>query len=683
MNKSTSLSSIALLSLLWERENRDYLDVLCQFILKSLPKRADEVIDLDVLVKLMRSKYGFSDIPRHVIEKGIVRLGKKRGSRPCYIRRVNRQYVTIEIFDSHDFDMKYSEMNRHISEVLDSLRCFLKDKYMQKDVDSEIAADMLFGFFESYGLTVINDSDKLRAITTANGETNFFIARFILDSIDRNTVVSERLLEITKGFLISKAVYYYSTEVKSSVSSKLKKTKFFLDCSIVIDALGYDSQGDEIALDEMCQLIKQNGGRVCVFEHTIEESSRLLESYASKQYRRNAFSFPGLESKQYPEEVLRTIASQEMISKQLANKGIEVIAKPSYDSDNIDGKKYYLGFQDESLIEKQIKSYSLRKGASYISNGRVSFDTTSLSAIGRIRRGSKPTRIENCGAIMVTQDWMLCQCMRDLYPSNFPPEIDFAIRDIDLVSLLWLSQENSQSQLPRSLLISYAFAACNIQQDIMIEAIDLATKLADDGHIPPEAALIVRSQSAIRPIIAEITKNNPSNLSEASIGEAVSEFVKRESEKEKIEAEKAGYLKGIAELSRKHEMELKAESDRASLLEEESRSSKNRMRKSAEDTATKWATRAKNVTSLILVIVGVLTLALSVYSWVVGGNAFTNISAVVLSVLGVLQILDYLTKLFGGFLRKIPLKVFYWTFGRFLRWQIKKKENISGISLSI
>lgn len=77
MNKSTSLSSIALLSLLWERENRDYLDVLCQFILKSLPKKVDEVIDLDLLVNQMRNKYGFTDIPRHVIEKGIVRLKRK------------------------------------------------------------------------------------------------------------------------------------------------------------------------------------------------------------------------------------------------------------------------------------------------------------------------------------------------------------------------------------------------------------------------------------------------------------------------------------------------------------------------------------------------------------------------------------------------------------------------------
>ena len=121
MNKSTSLSSIALLSLLWEHESRDYLDVLCQFILKSMPKRVGEIIDLDMLVQQMRTKYGFADMPRHVIEKGLVRLKKKKISHTLYVKKENRKYVTNAVFDSKEFDAKFSQMDRHIGEVLNPL----------------------------------------------------------------------------------------------------------------------------------------------------------------------------------------------------------------------------------------------------------------------------------------------------------------------------------------------------------------------------------------------------------------------------------------------------------------------------------------------------------------------------------------------------------------------------------
>ena len=58
---------------------------------------------------------------------------------------------------------------------------------------------------------------------------------------------------------------------------------------------------------------------------------------------------------------------------------------------------------------------------------RIEYDVKTLSAIGRLRRGKQPCRIENCIAIVATQDTNLCRCMHDLYPNQFPPEISFAI----------------------------------------------------------------------------------------------------------------------------------------------------------------------------------------------------------------------------------------------------------------
>lgn len=75
------------------------------------------------------------------------------------------------------------------------------------------------------------------------------------------------------------------------------------------------------------------------------------------------------------------------------------------------------------------------------------------------RKGRKPSSIETCKAMLITQGKMLNVCMRNAHPSRFPAEIDFTIKDLDLVSLLWLGQQNKESQLPKNLLIANAVAS--------------------------------------------------------------------------------------------------------------------------------------------------------------------------------------------------------------------------------
>ena len=69
MNNGASLSTEALLSLLWENEQRNYLDALGQFVLRCTPKEIGTKVDIVAIVNKMRTDYGFEDIPSHVVEK--------------------------------------------------------------------------------------------------------------------------------------------------------------------------------------------------------------------------------------------------------------------------------------------------------------------------------------------------------------------------------------------------------------------------------------------------------------------------------------------------------------------------------------------------------------------------------------------------------------------------------------
>lgn len=682
MNNGTSLSTVALLSTLWEKEQRDYLDILSQFILNCMPKKIGSEVDITEVTTKMRADYGFEDIPPQVIEKVLRRLSR-RGSRPKqYLRRENRNYYVIEIFDSQTFEKARQETNELISEVLDKLIDYLEGHFLHKRVSLDEAAEYLFHFFNSYGMTVVHDSSLLRAITTTSGTNNFYVARFVLENYEKHTAVFDKLKRITTGFLIHKAVYFYTAEMKSSLDSKLRNVTFYLDCSLVIDALGYDTVNDETAFDEMSHLIRINGGKISVFQHTVEEASRVLEAYAHKPQSHNSFSLSGLDARHYPSEVLTSIASQQSIEENLKKKDIRVCDTPTYDpTRTIDGKLLYEGFEDEAGIEQQLIKYSYRKN-SILNGDRLSYDAKTLSAVGRLRRGRHPSSIENCRAMVITQGSLLNKCMRELYPSRFPGEIDFAINDLDIVSLLWLGQRNKESQLPQNLLIANAVAACNISQDMMDQAIDLAYRMEEDKTIPSEAALIIRSQAVIRTMLFAETRNNPSKLNEDTIKKIINDFVARESRDDARAAIEKAVGENSARMRAEYEQNMGEVKDELEQLYAGQRQKAVLMRADAEQIATTWANCSAKLIRFAVLVVWLLCLGGSLFCWLKGGFVYTNIPAIILSLLSLLQIVDYLFKVFNLkdlLSRKGHDKVFSIVYAR----EIAKRERYSHISLSL
>lgn len=71
------------------------------------------------------------------------------------------------------------------------------------------------------------------------------------------------------------------------------------------------------------------------------------------------------------------------------------------------------------------------------------------------------------------------------------------------------------------------------------------------------------------------------------------------------------------------------------------------MRADAERIADMWACRAGKVVRITIMAIWLLCLAGSVYCWWKGGFVYTNFSAIILSVLSLLQIVDYLFKVFN------------------------------------
>ena len=682
MQNRHSLSTVAFLSVLWEKEKQDYLDLIIPFVLRCMPQNIDEQINADIITNILRAKYGFSDIPRLVVDKIVTRLVRTTNNRPKYLKRIDHKYYVDRLFDCDKFDRDRDQMRQKIDYVLQDLSSFLEKNYIHRKIDHDQAYDFLFHFFETYGLTIMRNAQQLRFVTSTSGEHNFYVARYILEQMDGKTDISDQLIDITKGFLISKAVYFYSNDIKSSVGSKLRNVKVFLDCSLIIDCLGYDTSSDENAIDELIHLIKLHDGQVSAFSHTVDEAGNLLDAYAVRIHMRNAFSLSGLEAKGYSPELIRTLASPSSIEKILESKNVVTVSAPSYDGNKSDVLlTQYAGFQDEQKIRDKLESYG-RHNNHGNGSSRISFDIKSLSAIGRIRKDTHPKHIEKCVAILATQDWTLTRCMHDLYPDEFPPEVDFAIRDIDIMSLLWLSQYNKESQLPRHILLANVFAACNVSSDIMNKAIELTNKMENDKAIGPDAALMFRSTTSIKPLVFERTHNNPQLLNETLIRDIIGTFIIDQSSAGKQLAVDAAIMDTTNKMQTQYNSAIIERDTKLAQATEEIRQNKNKMRNNAENKAQKHASTCKKLVKRFLDSVCFFCIAISIYCWVTQGISSSNWGIIILSVLGLLQILDYLTKIIN-LSGKIPQivydKVFSWRYAK----ELKKCEEISGFTLSI
>lgn len=695
MNDKTSLSTIALLSTLWEQEQRDYLDILAQFVIQCLPNEINQWVESPKIVEKMRSEFGFDDIPRHVISKVLRRLSKRSSCFPQYIQRENREYYVVRKHKSEEFNRSRKETNNDIADVLNALIEYLQNNYLYQTVDEDKATEYLFHFFGIYGLAVMHDSRKLLGISSKSNRYDYYIAQFVLENERQQTPVFDKLLKITEGFLIHKAVYFYSAEIKTDFDSRLENVIFYLDCSIVLDALGYDSEEDEAAFREMADLIRKSGGRICVLRHIVDEAGRVIEAYARNRQYRNSFSLIGLDKKKYPSEVYMAMSKPESIESALLEKGIGVVDDPPYEAIHVtDTESVYKGILSEKAIEAQFRKFA-ESDTSSLKGDRVWSDVQSLSAIARIRRDGHPISIENCHAIIVTQSRLMNACMHAVYPSRFKQEVDFAIRDVDLVSLLWMRRNNRESQIPKRILIANAVASSRISSEIMEKVIDLATRMEEDGQMPREAALIIRSQSAMRDLIMEEVENEEDNVTGDALDRAVAKYVSKASKEERelevkeairennealrtefdqerlrmrnqMEQRDAENQKSIAEYSaevsvlqermkqkdeesqrhiREYDRKLTQTENRLARKEAEENNRSAEMLEDAHNTALRKSRMAEKIVNVFMTVMWVAMTATAALCWFLGGFNMDNWIAMVLSFLSLLQIFDYTGKI--------------------------------------
>lgn len=641
MGNPNALCTIGLLSAFLESKKRDYVDLVSPFVLRSIPTNIDMLIEPIEIQNALREEFGFEKFPLGLIISILRRYAKPSAKGGHYIRMERQKnqehkFYVRQIYNGEKFDNTRKQMLSDINSVINSMQKYFDCEYPNWCTNRNEARDMLIDFFESCGFSVLRDVDYLRTITLSQGKKKYRVAKYILSVLDAKTEECSCLLAITKGFLIYKAIYFFEDGKKSDFNSKLKGVTFYLDCSLLICVLGHNSTESEQSALELIELIRNSYGRVCAFEHTVAEAKQLLQAFAHNPNRKNEFRLDALAVRNLPQSTLELIATS--VKGELRKLHIDVVPAPS--NIQLSNKGTIIS---ETAIENWLESNWRDQHSSdkerKTGSDRFKYDAESLVGISRLRGNSKPERIEECTAILVTQDPKLNKCIHELYRDSVSQGMDYAIMDIDAISLLWLSSYTTKSLLPETLLIANAIAASQLDQQVMDRAIDIAEDLAQNGGISKDAAAVLRSQYAVRPYLLEETQNDIDSVSEQAVRNTLDRF--------------GDDLTG----RRQAEQEI-------AIQEAEQKERNKMLRKCAAESnrsASKVAIKAKKCSLAI----GYIILTISAILWVLKLNMDYDIlskpvirwSFIPLDILSLLQIIDYFANP-GGVVRTIAQRIY-------------------------
>lgn len=505
MDNQNTLVTVAMLSALLCCDKKDYIELIKPFILRLLPKHVGDVVDKSEIKKALSRDYGLVDFPIHVQSYVLNRCSKTKEG---YLRRENGNYYVSKIFDDSDFDEKQSKIRISTNLVLDALVIYLNEYTSIKCKDINDAQRRLILFLNTYGYLLINDIDELRDIKINIDQNNYHIARFILEQRSSNPTIFSEIIEIVKGYLVYKAIYFFSTEQKRDVLSKMKDTIFIFDTRQLINALGYNRKEDSMACRELIDLIYENKGHVCTFPHIVSEVYGILTKFAYDKDSRNSFDLELLIANRYEEvDVLRL---RDTLAVNLQQLRIDIVEPPSYGRVSSEDKDLESrGFIDLDDLKKSLTQNYHLIGINPKDNP-LDHDIESISAVSRMRGKERACTLENCKAIFVTANLIIVKTIQDHYRQRWlKGEIPFSISEMDLTAVIWLKSFDKKTDLPCLKLMENAYAACTPSKSLLIAFSDKIRLLEQEDKISNEAALILRSQREFGDDLVELTENNP------------------------------------------------------------------------------------------------------------------------------------------------------------------------------
>lgn len=409
--------------------------------------------------------FGFPNIPKAVIEKIFNRMKK------TVIRNDKRYYLIKDLSEEvKKFDENKSQIQDESDKVVDNLTEYLKasNKNFNK-ITIEETKKLLYMFFEKNGFTTIENLENLKNIGEyKTDQTNYYIAKFILDENENNTRVFNSIYKIVCGFMLANTIYI---QVENDNKASLKNLNCYLDTPIILNLLELKTDEQNSSAKLLVELLEKKQAKIKCFEHNYKEVYSIIYAYKENIGKYKDKTLEGLDKKNYTYSDVERLLDN--LKSLLKKKHVEVEEKPNYEEYNtiIDeqGLEDYLKEKYKDKIEKKEKV--------------LGPDIDSISAISRLRKGKYVTKLEESKAVFVTNNYDLIKYSNLFLNKKEFGEISYSISDIELTTILWLKTFKTNPDLPKFKLIENARLALEPSNQIMERFKDVIEKMKEEELI--------------------------------------------------------------------------------------------------------------------------------------------------------------------------------------------------------
>lgn len=471
MDNKNVLTNSAILTAIWDETQKDNLELIkpfVEFLIGENYKLGDK-IDNNNIIKQMDEKFSFVKFPETILIKVYGRL------KHIVERKSGEYYLKKDISNTcKKFKERQTKLQEESEKVINSLENYLKEVNTKfKNIDSQETTILFTIFLEKMGfISLENIKEYENKENYKKDQNNFYIAKFIINEFENETIISKYIEKIISGFMLANAIYM---QVESDNKETLKKVDIYLDAPLLLNVLNFKTSSQNEAGNLLMQLLKEKKANIFCFRHNFDEVYSILDNYKNNISTIREKTLEQLDIDRYTKSDVDRVMNQ--LELMLSNRGIIVKETPEYIKN---GNNYEGVIDEKKLTDFLMENYADNKERI---EGVVERDVKSIAAIGRIRKDRICKKIEDCKAIFVTTNYNLVEYAENCLEQKKYEEIGFLITDIELITILWLKSFKTNPDLPKLKLIENARASLELTSTMMKRVQDVIEKMEKEGTI--------------------------------------------------------------------------------------------------------------------------------------------------------------------------------------------------------
>lgn len=511
---TNTLTSLAILKVNID-QGKDYLDYLRPFVLHVLAEHDIDPITDSNVCRSLREQFGL-----HIPER-TVQIVLKRISKSPSIKREHGLYrKTGELPDSQILQ-RQTEAERHVSAILSGLREFSRGTINPIN-DDERGITAICAFLAEFDITCLRSYLRGTAVPQldeAHPSDVVLVGQYV-QSIQMSAPERfDSFLVLVQGHMLANALLCPDLQ---NVTQTYKSVTFYLDTPLLLHILGLEGQDKEAASRELVVLIRRLGGKISTFSHSCQELKSVLRGVASSLESPGGHGIIVHEARKH--EITRSdlLLLVESLEDRLGEADVEVERSPHYVE----------AFQIDETVFEQV----LDDEVSYRNPRAREYDVNSVRSIYTLRSGKFAPSIEKAQAIFVTSNTGFAKAAWEYGKQHESSrEVSSVITSFSLANLAWLKAPMGAGTIPKTQLLSMAYAALQPSPELLNKYMKEIDKLESQGKISERDHQVLRSSPLAHDELMHLTLGEDAALTEETVTQTLervsSEIKKEESER--------------------------------------------------------------------------------------------------------------------------------------------------------